>query len=160
MRCGVAAIKHKKSCCIVAARGRGGNKKPSRRSSRCRCARPRQRDARNLVVSLPRGRVAATKNLRGADFVATAPGPGNEMRGTEAATKNLHGAVLVAAASDPGNETQEILLYSCRAGLWRQRNARNLVVSLPRGKVSATKNLRGAVLVAAAPGLGNETSQV
>ena len=139
MRSGVAAIKPKKSCDIVAARESVGNKKPSRRSFRGRRARPRQRNAGNFVVSLPRGNVAAIKNLRGADFVAVAPGP--------------------------GNETQEILLYCCRAGEWRRRKTFAVQFSLPprqapatrtKKSCAATKNLRGAVLVAAAPGPGDE----
>ena len=60
----------------------------------------------------------------------------------------------------PGNETKEILLYRCRAGEWGRRNQRNLAILLPRGRVSAIKNLRGAVFVAAAPGPGNETQEI
>ena len=126
----VSATKPKKSCNIVAGRESVGDEKPSRRSFRCRRARPRQRNARNLVISLPRGIVAATKNLRGADFVAAAPGP--------------------------GNETQEILLYRCRAGLCRRRKLRNLVVSLPRRIVVATRRKKSCCILAV-PGLGHGT---
>jgi len=150
------ATKRKKFCCIVATRESGCNKKPSRRSSRCRRARPRQRNARNFAISLPRGRVGATKPKKSCDIIAARENVGNEkpsrrsFRGRRArprqrnsrnlvvslpagrvsATKNLRGAVFVAAAPGPGNETQEILLYRCHAELWWQRDAGNLVVSL------------------------------
>ena len=79
------ATKRKKSCDIVAARDCGGDEKPSRRRFRCRRARPRQRDTRNFVVSLPRGIVSATKTKKSCCIVAT--------------------------QNCGGDETQEILLY-------------------------------------------------
>ena len=141
----------------------------------CRVGKCRRRELRNLAISLPRGRVAATKNLRGAVFVAAGPGPGNETQeillyccrvelrrrrkqrnltislpsGTEAATKNLRGTVLVAAAPDPGDEKPSRRSSRCRRTRPRQRNARNLVVSLPRGIVAATKTKKSCDIIAA-----------
>ena len=148
----VAATKTKKSCDIVATRESGGNEKPSRRSFRGRRARPRQRDARNLVVLLPRGIAAATKTKKSYDIIAVRDRGGDEkpprhssrcrrarprQRKTFAAqiswplrqapaTKRKKSCCIVAARESVGDENKEILRYYCRAGECRRRKLRKL----------------------------------
>ena len=195
----VAATKTKKSCDIVATRESGGNEKPSRRSFRGRRARPRQRDARNLVVLLPRGIAAATKTKKSYDIIAVRDRGGDEkpprhssrcrrarprQRKTFAAqiswplrqapaTKRKKSCCIVAARESVGDENKEILRYYCRVEFVgdekpsrrssrcrrtrpRQRNARNLVVSLPRGIVAATKTKKSCDIIAARESVGDE----
>ena len=180
------ATKTKKSCYIVAARESAGDEKPSRCSSRCRRARPRQRNARNFAISLPRRRVSAIKNLRGAVLVAAASGPGNETqeillyrcrpgecrrRKTFAAqiswpprqapaTKRKKFCCIVAARESGGDEKPPRRSSRCRRVRPRQRDTRNFVVSLPRGIVSATKTKKSCCIVATQNCGGDETQEI
>ena len=180
------ATKRKKFCCIVAARESVGDEKTSRRSFRCRCARPRQRDARNLVVLLPRGIAAATKTKKSYDIIAVRDRGGDEkpprhssrcrrarprQRKTFAAqiswplrqapaTKRKKSCCIVAARESVGDENKEILRYYCRVELCRRRKTFAAQFSLPPHQAPATKRKKSCCIVAARNCGGDENKEI